>query len=395
MRLEEKIHSAVQSLNEKKINGWLLYDFRRNNDIACQFLEIPSSELLTRRFFYWIPAVGNPIKVVHTIEENALDHLPGSKNTYHTWQELEQILGKILQGQHTVAMEYSPKNAIPYVSKVDGGTIDMIRSCGCEVVSSADLMQQFIAVWTPEQLKSHLEAAKVLEEAVDKAWKLIFNSIRNGIRISEYDVQQFILNQFLLNNCISTERPICAVNGNTANPHYMATDKVHTTIKADDLIMIDLWCKQNSPNAVYADITRMGFSGPKPLPRYQEIFWIVKQARDQATEFLKSRVEGRTPVYGWEVDQVARDVIQHAGYGQYFIHRTGHNIGETDHGPGANIDNLETHDTRKLIPGTCFSIEPGIYIPGEFGIRLEYDVYLTMEGGVQITGGIQEQLYCG
>lgn len=392
MKIEEKIKQAARALTEAKMSGWLLYDFKRSNEIACQFLEIPLNQLLTRRFFYWIPSEGTPVKVVHSIESDALDHLPGSKLTYHTWQELEQTLANLLKGHETVAMEYSPKSAIPSISKVDGGTIELVRGTGCEVVSSADLLQKFISVWSPEQFKSHLEAAKVLEETVDKAWKLIFNAIRNGTDITEYDVQQFILNQFLLEKCIMTERPICAVNVNTANPHYIATSKVFSKIKADDIIMIDLWCKQDVPNAVYADITRMGYAGAKPPARYQQIFWIVKQARDQATDFLIRRIESQTPVYGWEVDQVARDVIDHAGYGEYFVHRTGHNIGETDHGFGANLDNLETHDTRQLIPGTCFSIEPGIYIPGEFGVRLEYDVYLPLDGGVRITGGIQDQM---
>lgn len=394
MNFSQRITDIQKKLNQSNLDGWLLYDFRRSNDIACNFLQIPSGALITRRFFYWIPRQGTPIKIVHAIENQILDHLPGQSQSYHTWQEIDVYLFKVLQGSKQIAMEYSPRNAIPYVSKVDAGTMDIVRGYGVEVVSSADLLQQYTSVWDAYQLKTHLYAADVLSRTADHTWSWIAENLSNERRITEYDVQQYILESFRNEDCVTDDAPICAVNSHSANPHYSPGQKDSTVIKRGDFILIDLWCKQNIPHAVYADITRVGVAAEKPTLYQQKIFSIVRAAQEAGTRLVRERFGQGVPVMGCEVDQCCRDVINAAGYGDYFIHRTGHSIGERDHGNGANIDNLETQDTRRLLPETCFSIEPGIYLPDEFGVRLEYDVFIDKDGGVKVTGGIQDEIAC-
>lgn len=388
----KKILEVQKTLSKYNLDGWLLYDFRRNNDLACKFLEIPSKQLLTRRFFYWIPVYGDPVKIVHAIESSALDHIPGDRLEYHTWQKIESHLKQVLKGAHRIAMEYSPRNAIPAVSKVDAGTIDLVRALGVEVVSSADLLQQYTSVWDAHKLQTHIAASKVVCDIVESAWKWIGDHLHQNKTISEYDVQEYILEQFKRHHCTSDDSPLCAVNAHSANPHYVASKGSASIIRKGDFILIDLSCKQDIPRAVYADITRVGVAAAEPTKKQQEIFDIVKKARDAGTDLVRQRFLEHKPVRGCEVDQCCRDVISAAGYGDYFIHRTGHNIDEHVHGDGAHIDNLETQDTRQLLPGTCFSIEPGIYLPGEFGVRMEYDVYITLDGQVQVTGGIQEKI---
>lgn len=394
MEAFNKIKDTQTNLASLNLDGWLLYDFRRSNDLACKYLEIGPERLITRRFFYWIPTQGEPIKIVHKIEDKILDHLPGQVLRFTTWEELEKQLATILHGKKRVAMEYSARNAIPYVAKVDGGTIDLIRSLGPEVVSSADLLQKYTNVWDDYQLTTHVEAAEILNDCAQKTWQYIAEKVRNKELLTEYDVQQFMLNYFNKRQCVTSDSPICAVNANSADPHYTPTSEGSSQIQSGDFILIDLWTKRDLPKAVYADITRVGFAGIKPTDKQQAIFDIVKSARDKATKFVIDSFAAGTTVRGWEVDKICRDVIQDAGYGQYFTHRTGHNIDQTDHGPGANIDNFETHDDRALLPGTCFSIEPGIYLPGEFGVRLEYDVFVQRDGQVIVTGGIQESIRC-
>jgi Xaa-Pro dipeptidase len=292
-------------------------------------------------------------------------------------------------------MEYSPRNAIPYISKVDAGTVDLVRSFGIEVVSSADLLQVFTSEWSEDQFHLHLEAAEVLDDTVSKAWDLIAYSLASNRPISEYDVQQFILTEFSQQNCLCEDPPICAVNAHSADPHYTPNAHNSTPIKPNDFILIDLWCKKKAPRAVYADITRVGVAAAQATAKQQHIFEIVRDARDAAMEFIESRLKQGIPVRGWEVDHVCRMMIQTAGYGEFFTHRTGHNIGEKDHGDGANIDNFETKDTRLLLPKTCFSIEPGIYLPEEFGVRLEHDVYIEADGrSVKVTGGLPTEIFC-
>lgn len=394
--VQDKIYKLQHSqmFESERVDGWLLYDFRRNNDLACQFLDIKADKLLTRRFFYWIPAKGIPCKIVHGIESNTLDHLPGTTIKYRTWQELEQAIGEILNDVHRVAMEYSPKNALPYISKVDAGTVELVRSFGVDVVSSANLLLAFISRWDEQKLKSHVEAADVLSQVVDQAWDLIRKSLSEGKCLTEYAVQQFILERFTYHSCESADPPICAVNKNSANPHYVPSNDYSEAIKAGDFILIDLWCKKKRTDAVYADICRVGVASEKPTERQNEIFHIVRNAQKSGTALVKQRfVEGKQ-LKGWEVDQCCRDYISQKGFGAYFIHRTGHNIDNTDHGSGAHLDNYETHDDRILLPNTCFSIEPGIYLPEEFGIRLEYNVYIHSNGEIKITGGEQDEIVC-
>jgi Xaa-Pro aminopeptidase len=355
---------------------------------------MPSENLLTRRFFYWIPKAGEPVKILHGIEEKVLDHLPGKKNIYRTWQELEQTLQNTLAGTKKIAMEYSPRNALPYLSKVDGGTLELIRSFGLEVKSSANLLQQFTSVWNEKKLRLHLEAADVLDKTAHEAWEFIRHHLKNNKPISEFEVQSFILEKFAQNNCISQDPPLCAVNAHSANPHYTPTRETSLPINPGDFVLIDLWCKKNTSEAVYADITRVAVAAPEPTPRQKQIFEIVRRAQKAATDLVIDRFAKGEPIRGWEVDRTCRQVIQKAGFGDYFIHRTGHNIDINDHGNGAHIDDYETHDERLLIPCTCFSIEPGIYLPNEFGVRLEYDLYIHKDGEVQITGGQQNSIHC-
>lgn len=387
-------HDIQKSLAAQKLDGWLLYDFRRTNDLACSFLEISKESILTRRFFYWIPSKGEPIKIVHVIEAHNLDHLPGKVYVYQTSNELELQLKKVLKGVKRIAMEYSPRNAIPAVSKVDGGTIDLVRGYGVEVCSSADIMQQYTSVWDAYKLKSHLAAAQILDETVDKAWKFIEKGLKSRKPLTEYDVQQFILEEFAKRGCVTADSPLCAVNAHSADPHYCATAKSASKIHLGDFILIDLWCKQDLPKAVYADITRVGVAAEAPTAKQKEVFDIVRRAQKAGTELVQERFQKKLPLMGCEVDQCVRKVIHDAGYGKYFVHRTGHNIDENDHGNGTHMDSLETNDTRHILKGTCFSIEPGIYLPGEFGVRLEYDVYVHHNGKVQVTGGQQDTIQC-
>lgn len=392
MTFIEKLRDVQQALAKQQLDGWLLYDFRRNNDLACNFLEIPHDRLLTRRFFYWIPRQGEPTKIVSKIEDGSLVHLPGRTLRYSNWQEMETFISSVLKSCRCIAMEYSPRNAIPYVSKVDAGTMDIIRSFGVDVKSSADIIQKYTSVWDQHKLKTHLYAADTLCSAVDNAWDYIARNLKDKRSLTEYMVQQHILDYFSKHGCVTSESPICAVNENSANPHYSPAKVGSAAIKKGDFILIDLWCKIDLPNAAYADITRVGVASKSPTKKQKKIFDIVKKARDTATKLVKRRFRDNKALMGWEVDDACRKVIEDAGYGDYFIHRTGHSIDQNDHGSGANIDNLETQDHRMILPGTCFSIEPGIYLPKEFGVRLEYDVFVHHNGEVQITGGIQDEI---
>ncbi len=389
-----KLKEVQARLVEEKIEAWLFFDFRRSNPLAYTFLEIPPDKMVTRRFFYWIPQQGDPIKIVPLIEPYTLDHLPGVKWLYRSWQEMERFLFSLLMENAKIAMEYSPYNALPVISKVDAGIVELIRKIGAKVVSSANLLQHYTSVWTQDQLQTHLAAAKILEEISERTWAFIEHALQTQMPIDEYQVQQFMLHAMHKANCETHDHPTCAVNAHSADPHYHPQLGQALPIQIGDFILLDLWCKQKYPGAVYADITRVGVAAPWPTQKQQEIFNLVKTARNQATLFINERYELHRPIQGWEVDQMCRDIIQEAGYEEYFIHRTGHNLGEEVHGPGANLDNLETHDDRQLLPGTCFTIEPGIYIPQQFGVRMEYDVYLDPVGKIQITGGIQEELVC-
>lgn len=382
-KLIQDIQKALQLEN---IDGWLLYNFRGSNVFATRLLTLPEHIMFTRRYFYYIPAFGEPRKLVHRIEEWNLDSLPGEKNIYLSWQSLEESLKNLLAGSKRVAMEYSPKCAIPYISTVDGGVIELVRGSGVEVVSSANLIQYFEAQWDEEQLNDNIQSASHLRQIVDKAFGFIRKKILSNEDVTEYDVQQFMLNGFKNRGLVTSSDPNCSVNGNSANPHYEPTKEIHGPLKKGDFVLLDLWAKKNTPRSVYADITWTGFIGKNVPDEYEKIFQIVKGGRDAALQFVRSSLAAGKNIYGYEVDDAARNYITQHGYGEYFVHRTGHSIGEEVHGNGANMDNLETRDERTIIPQTSFSIEPGIYLRDKFGIRSEIDVYISKEKEVVVTG---------
>lgn len=301
-------------------------------------------------------------------------------------------LSHLLKKVKKVAMEYSPRNAIPSVSKVDAGMIDLVREFGPQVVSSAPLLQHFMSVWTPEQLQSHIEAAKCLDQTAARAWEWIKIQFNKSARFTEYDIQQFIARELAGQNMTFEGMPIVAVNQNIADPHYTPTSQSAAQVQRGDFILIDLWCKQTHPHAVYADITRVGVAESAPTERQNEIFSIVRRAQKTATDYIQDQLSKGATVKGFEVDEKCRKVIVDAGYGENFLHRTGHNIDKELHGPGANLDGLETFDDRPLIPKTCFSIEPGIYLPGQFGVRLEYDVFIHEDRKISIFNEVQEKI---
>jgi Xaa-Pro aminopeptidase len=375
-----RIQEAIR--NQPGLDGWLFYDFRHLDPLAYRVLLLDSSLHVTRRWYYWIPAQGQPIKLQHRIEPHVLERLPGEARAYVSWREQQQALSAILHAAKRVAMQYSPMNAIPYLSRVDAGTIELVRSFQVEVVTSADLVQQFEAVWDDGQLASHRVAAEGLRTIVNEAFAWVGTSLSGRRNVTEYGLQQYILSRMHSRDLVTSSPPIVAVNSNSADPHYGPSIDGDVTIRQGDFVLIDLWAKQAVPGAVYADITWTGFVGPSVPVLHQEVFEIVRQARDAAVTFVQDQVRAGVFPFGSEVDDVCRQVIQDAGYGKYFVHRTGHSIGEEVHGNGANIDNLETQDARRLLPGTCFSIEPGIYLPNQFGIRSELDVYLSFHDAV-------------
>ena len=359
------------------VDGWLFYDFRGSDPLAYRILLLDPTQHVTRRWYYWIPRSGEPVKILHKIEPHMLEELPGQVQQYVSWDQQRLFLASLLRGQRRIAMQYSPFNAVPYLSRVDAGTIELIRSFGPDVVSSADLVQRFEAVWTEEQLESHRYAATALRDIVDEAFSHVASCLTNGHPLSEYDLQQFILSRIRDAGMTTSSAPIAAVDAHSADPHYGPTKSSSSLITRDNLVLIDLWAKQTAPGSVYGDITWTGYTGMQVPAKQRMIFEYVRRGRDAALLFVQDQVStGRFPC-GWEVDDVCRNTIRAAGYGDFFIHRTGHSIGEEVHGNGANIDNLETQDSRRLLPRTCFSIEPGIYLPGEFGIRSELDVYVS------------------
>lgn len=367
---------AIQkALQEENVDGWLFYFFHDNDDLALRILKLSGGHF-TRRWFYFIPKQGQPRKLVHRIEESALDSLPGEKIVYLGWKQLEEQLAKLISGSKRIAMQYSPRNAVPYISRVDAGTLELIRAMNIEVSTSADLVSRFEAVWTKDQLSTHVKACEHLKAIVFESFDLIKKTLNNGKSINEYEVQQFIWKRFEELGMYSNSEPIVAVNANSGSPHYQPNAKVFQEIKKGDFVLIDLWAKLKEPaNAVYADITWTGFVGDSVPEKYKKIFDVVSGGRDAALNLVRERVSAGKTLFGWEVDDAARKSITDAGYGDYFIHRTGHSIGLEVHSNGANMDNLETKEERKVLPNTCFSIEPGVYLE-EFGIRSEIDVYV-------------------
>ncbi|MBN1505028.1 MAG: aminopeptidase P family protein [Candidatus Eisenbacteria bacterium] len=380
--------TAIQSaLCDAKVDGWLFYDHHHRDPIAYRVLKM-DPPMCTRRWYCLIPAEGEPVKLVHRIERVNLAALPGAERQYSSWREQREKLREMLAGTKRLAMQYSPMNDIPYVGLVDAGTVELIRSLGVEVVSSADLVQLFEARWSAEALALHLEAGKVVHAAIEAAFRTIRDAARARRAIGEYEVQQEIVRLFDAGGVESDDPPVVAVNANTANPHYSPTPQTSQPIREGDFVLLDVWAKRKARNAVYFDITWTGYVGEAVPDEYTRIFDIVREARDAAVELVQQAVRQGRQLRGYEVDEAARAVITRRGYGEYFIHRTGHSIGEDVHGNGANIDNFETRDDRTIIPRTCFSVEPGIYLP-EFGVRTEVDVYVD-EKDARVTGDVQK-----
>ena len=393
----ERVRQIQAALREARLDGWLFYDFRRSDPLAYRILKLNDPGIATRRWFYYIPAQGEPLRIVHSIERGKLDALPGKKIIYRRWQELHAAVRDAVAGstsgrrgraarRKTIAMQYSPTNDIPYVSRVDAGTIELIRSFGANITTSADLVQQFEAVWTSEQKRSHDEAAAKIHRIIMESFDEIARRINANQPTTEYDIQQFIERRFAEENMTNDNDPaIVAVNANAANPHYQPNAKLFSPIRRGDFVLLDVWAKLKTPRAVYADQTWTGYVGETVPEEHQKIFRIVREARDAATNFVRSAMRDGRSVQGAQVDDVARGHIERAGYGDQFTHRTGHSIGEEVHGNGAHIDNLETRDSRRIRPGISFSIEPGIYLEGRFGVRSEINVFVT-ERDIEVTG---------
>ncbi len=386
--------SAIQTaLREAGLDGWLFYDFHNRDAIAARILGMDTTRFASRRWFYFIPAQGEPQKLVHRIEPWRCDHLPGVKHVYLPWPQLRQLLRDMLGDAKKVAMQYSPLNNIPYVSIVDAGTVDLIRSYGVEVVSSGDLVGLFEAHLSMEDWESHKEAGEVMQMVKDETFREVARHINAGRQPREVDVQTFMHNLMRSNGMHWDDGPIVAINEHAADPHFEPTEENSFAMKEGDLLLLDLWAKKNKPGAIYYDITWMGFIGTEVPQRITDIFNVARDARDAGLHMVRDCFASHTPLAGWEVDDAVRKVIVDAGYGEYFVHRTGHNIGLEVHGNGGHIDNLETMDERLIIPGTCFSIEPGIYMEHEkLGFRTEIDVFVTDEGAVEVSGAIQENV---
>ncbi len=386
MRLDQ----IQEALRKEGLDGWLFFDHHHRDELAYRVLQFTPGSMVTRRWYYYVPASGEPRGMAHKIEPGTLGPLPGSVSHYAGWQELVGGLKKLLGGAKKVAMQYSPNCAVPYVAMVDAGTVELVRSLGVEVVTSANLIQMFEARWTKGQLENHLEAGRRVDQIRAEAFARIGAMQHVGQRVTEWEMQQFILQRFGDEGLFTDHGPDVAVNANASNPHYNPTKDACSEIQRGDLVLIDMWAKLDRPDGVYYDITWVGYCGDVVPDAIQKVFTIVRDARDAAIERVKKAVASKEALCGYQVDDAAREHIRAAGYADYFFHRTGHSIGVEVHGTGANMDNLETHDERRVIPWTCFSIEPGIYLP-EFGIRSEVDVFVD-ESSARVTGEIQREM---
>src|SRR5438477_12759490 len=382
---EAHVELLQKALQEDKLDGWLFYSFRGSDPIAENILRLDHAKFTTRRWFYFVPAKGTPQKIVHAIETGTLDAMRGDKPVYLPWQQLHETLRQALKGVQKVAMQYSPMNTIPYISRVDAGTVELIRSFGVDVVSSADLVQVFEAVWSSEQLQTHLYAAKHMRQIVDEIVKEVGRRVRDNVSVTEVEIQDFILNQYDRRDLTAGHPPIVAINAHSADPHYAPNLEDNLPMRKGDFLLVDMWSKQRLPHAVYDDITWTFFIGDSVPAEHQKIFNIVRDGRDAAIRAVQQRYPTGEILYGWQIDDEARKSITKAGYGPYFLHRPGHSIHEDVHGNGANIDNLETQDSRRLMARTCFSIEPGVYLKGTFGVRSEVDMYLSEKEAI-VTG---------
>jgi Xaa-Pro dipeptidase len=386
---------AIQSaLRDAGHDGWLFYDHHHRDPIGERILSLDPKAHITRRWYYYVPATGEPRKLVHRIEQGRLDTLPGSKGLYSSWQELAAGLKAMLQGARRIAMQYSPDNAIMYVSMADAGTIEFLRSLGKQIESSADLVSQFEAVLSEAQIASHAVAQQAIDEILEECWKEIGRRLRPATgrhgKVTEFDMVQWLSEGMRRSNLVWENGPNVSVNANCSDSHYEPTAEHTADIKEGDFLLIDIWGRLDNADAIFYDITWTGVVGREPTEREQHVFEIVRNARDAAIATVeKAFAEGRS-ICGFEADDAARSVIRSAGFGDSFTHRTGHNIAHEIHGPGAHLDNLETHDIRRILPNTCFSVEPGIYLP-EFGVRSEIDM-LTAPNKAWVTGKIQREL---
>jgi Xaa-Pro dipeptidase len=382
--------SAIQAaLRERNIDAWLFYDHHHRDPIAYRVLGLPENLMVTRRWFYLIPAQGEPVKLVHKIESKHLDSLPGKTLQYAAWQELFDSLKGMLSNQRDIAMQYSPNNLVFTISLVDAGTVELIRGLGKNVLSSGDLVALFESTWSEDQIRTHIAARDSIDAITAAAFPEIGRRVRNG-GTTEHAIRQWFLEAFQRENLVTDDPPVVAVNANSGNPHYEPRAEGSAPIREGDFVLLDVWAKKNTPGAVYYDITWTGFVGQNPPDRMREVFRIVRDARDEGVKTVQEAVAAGRALSGWEVDRATRSHIKKAGYGEYFIHRTGHSIGTLVHANGANMDDLEIHDERRILPNSCFSIEPGIYLP-EFGVRSEVNV-LVRPKTAEVTGKIQREI---
>jgi Xaa-Pro dipeptidase len=386
------LHGIQKALRTLKIDGWLFCDFHNRDVLAHRILGLDMARMTSRRWFYYIPARGVPKRLVHSVEKGKLDALPGSKQVYLPWEQLHASLKKILGSPKKIAMQYSPKNNLPPIALVDAGTVELVRSFGHKVVSSADLVQLFEAVVDEKGYRTHKAAAEKVDRIRAEAFARIGEGIRAGNGVSELQITRYILRRFAEEGLATADAPIVGSNEHPADPHFESKPENDRPFKPGDTVLIDLWAKLDVPGGIYYDITWVGYIGDQPPKQYQEIFNVVVRARDAAVSFVREKFSKGQPCYGWQVDDACRNVVKKAGYGKEFVHRTGHSIGEETHGNGGNIDNLETRDDRQLVPGCCFSVEPGIYLEGKMAVRTEINMFIGYDGTPEVTGEIQRDL---
>jgi Xaa-Pro dipeptidase len=382
--------SAIQSaLRERNLDAWLFCDHHHRDPIAYRVLALPENLMVTRRWFYLVPAQGEPQKLVHKIESRHLDSLPGKKLAYAAWQELFDGLKQMLASHRDIAMQYSPNNGIFTISLVDGGTLDLVRGLGKNILSSGDLVALFEATLTEEQISSHFAAREAIDTITAAAFREIGHRVRHG-GTNEFEIQQWILEAFNREKLVTSDPPVVAVNQNSGDPHYGPTSGTAAPIRDGDFVLLDIWAKKQTPNAVYYDITWSGFVGASISDRIREVFRVVRDARDAGVKFVKEAIAARKTIAGYQVDQVVRNHIKQAGMVRNFVHRTGHSIATEVHANGANLDDLEVHDERRILPNSCFSVEPGVYFP-EFGVRSEVNM-LVRSNRAEVTGKMQTEV---
>ena len=385
------IDAVQRALTEDGFDGWLLYDFHGSNPIAARLAGLADGhKMATRRWYYLIPAKGEPRGLVHAIERHNLDGLPGAKRPYAGRKQLDDGLRELLSGLKRVAMEYSPANNIPYVSRVDAGTVEAVRQLGVDVGSSGDLVQRFEAVWTDEAYKTHVTASEALYRIKDRAFELVRERMRSGSAIDEFELQQQMVGWFKEEGLVTDDAPNVSAQEHAGDPHYSVDRGSSRAIRPNEMLLLDLWGKLPQPGAVFADITWVGYTGTTVPDEYVKAFAAARDGRDAAVKLVETSIRDGADLRGWQVDRACREVIDRAGFGAYFIHRTGHSLGEQVHGNGVHMDDYETHDDRRLIPGTGFTIEPGVYTD-RFGVRTEINMFIG-ERDARVTGPLQTEL---